>query len=117
MKQLQASGSDTYKKIQAENTEVLGIAATTAFSQKALADFLKLDYPLLSGGRDVTAVHKVLKAYGVFREDRLQATRSYFIVDKEGIVRYKHIPPSPGEKDLVPSESLLNEVKKINKGS
>jgi peroxiredoxin len=96
---------------------VLGIAATTQFSQKALADFLKIDYPLLSGGRDVTAVHKVLKAYGVFREDRLQAQRSYFIIDEEGIVRYKHIPPSPQEKDLLSSETLLNEVKKVNKGS
>jgi peroxiredoxin len=95
---------------------VVGIAATTAFSQKALADYLKIGYPLLSGGRDVTAVHKVLKTYGVFREDRLQATRSYFIIDKEGVVRYKHIPPSPGEKDLLPSETLLNEVKKINRG-
>jgi len=82
-----------------------------------LADFLKINYPLLSGGRDVTAVHKVLKAYGVFREDRLTATRSYFIIDKEGIVRYKHIPPSPQEKDLLPSETLLNEAKKVNKGS
>ena len=93
---------------------MLGIAATTAFSQKALADFLKIDYPLLSGGRDVTAVHKVLKAYGVFREDRLTATRSYFIIDKEGIVRAKIIPPSPNEKDLLSTETLLNEVKKVN---
>ena len=87
------------------------------FSQKAFADFFKIDYPLLSGGRDVTAVHKVLKAYGVFREDRLTATRSYFIIDKESVVRYKHIPSSPQEKDLLSSETLLNEVKKVNKGS
>ena len=84
---------------------------------KALAGFLKIGYPLLSGGRDVTAVHKVLKAYGVFREDRLQADRSYFIIDKAGVVRYKHIPASPQEKDLLPSETLLNEVKKVNRGS
>jgi len=87
------------------------------FAQKAFADFFKINSPLLSGGRDVTQVHKVLKAYGVFREDRLTANRAYFIIDKEGVVRYKNIRPSGSEKDLLPTETLLNEVKKINKGS
>jgi alkyl hydroperoxide reductase subunit AhpC len=87
------------------------------FAQKAFADFFKITNPLLSGGRDVTLTHKVLKAYGVLREDRLTANRSYFIIDKEGVVRYKNIRPSGGEKDLIPTDTLLNEVKKINKGS
>jgi peroxiredoxin len=118
MKQLQASGAgDIYAKFQAENTEVLGIAATTMFSQKATADFFKIPYPLLSGGRDVTVIHNVLKNYGVFNEKRLDAQRAYVIIDKEGIVRYKNIPPTPTEKDLLPTETLLNEVKKINKAS
>jgi peroxiredoxin len=118
MKQLQASGAgDIYAKFQAENTEVLGIAATTMFSQQAAADFFKIPYPLLSGGRDVTVIHNVLKNYGVFNEKRLDAQRAYVIIDKEGIVRYKNIPPTPTEKDLLPTETLLNEVKKINKGT
>ena len=87
------------------------------FPQKAFADFFKIPYPLLSGGRDVTVVHKLMRAYGVFREDRLNAIRSYFIIDKDGAIRYKNIRPSQGEKDLLPTETLLNEVKKINKGS
>ncbi len=116
MKQLQASGSDeNYAKFQAENTEVLGIATTTMFSQKAAADFFKISYPLLSGGRDVTVVHNLLKTYGVFNEKRLDAQRAYVIIDKEGIVRYKDIRPTPQEKDLLSTETLLNEVKKINK--
>lgn len=114
---MQSSGADNYAKFQAENTEVLGIAATTMFSQKAMADFLKIRYPLLSGGRDITVVHKVLKAYDVFDEPRLNAKRAYIIIDKAGIVRYKNIPPTPREQDLVPTETLLNEVKRINQGS
>jgi len=116
MKQLQASGTDeNYAKFQAENTEVLGIAATTMFTQKAAADFFKIPYPLLSGGRDVTVIHNVLKNYGVFNEKRLDAMRSYVIIDKEGIVRYKDIRPTPQEKDLLSTETLLNEDKKVNK--
>ena len=118
MKCLQASGSDdNYPKFNAENTEVLGIASTTRFSQQAFAEFAKINYPLLSGGTDVTTVHKVMRAYGVFDEARLVAKRSYVIVDKAGIIRYYDIRPSNTEKDLLTTEQLLNAIKKVNQGS
>jgi len=93
---------------------VLGIAASGIFAQKAFADFLKINYPLLNGGRDITTTHKVMKDYGVFRQDRLNAVRSYFIVDKEGILRYKDIRPT--QDSLVPVEQLLEAVRKVNQG-
>ena len=113
IKELQSS-SDIYTKFQAENTEVLGIAVSNMFAQKAFADFFKISYPLLTGGTNVTLTHKVMKDYGVLRPERLNAIRSYFIVDKEGILRYKNIRPTQGEQDFVPPEELLKEVKKIN---
>ena len=79
------------------------------FSQKAFADFLKLNFPLLS---DFPAGN-ASQAYGVFNAERKLSTRSYFIVDKKGVVRYKKVL-KPGEP-LVPNEVLLEEVKKINK--
>src|SRR5262249_30786180 len=97
---------------QAENTEVLGISANAPFSQKAFADFAKINYPLLSD-RD----GKAMQAYGVYDEPRRGAKRAYVIVDKEGVVRYFNIWPSITEKDLLSTEELLNEVKKVNKGS
>ena len=87
------------------------------FAQKAFADYFKINYPLLGGGRDVTVVHKMLRTYDVLDEPRLTAKRAYIIIDKEGIIRYYDIRPSNNEKDLLPTETLLNEVKKINKGS
>jgi len=96
---------------QAENTEVLGISANAPFSQKAFADFAKINYPLLSD-RD----GKVLKAYGVYDEPRRVAKRSYVIIDKEGVVRYLDIRPTNSEKDLLSTEQMLNAVKKVNKG-
>lgn len=83
----------------------------------AFADFTKISYPLLSGGTDVTSVHKVMRAYGVLDEQRLNAKRSYVIIDKEGVVRYLNIRPTNTEKDLLSTEQLLSEVKKVNKGS
>jgi peroxiredoxin len=109
---LQASGSDNYAAFQAENTEVLGISANTPFSQKAFADFAKINYPLLSD-RD----GKMMQAYGVYDEPRRVAKRSYVIIDKEGVVRYLNIRPGNSEKDLLSTQELLNEVKKVNQGS
>jgi peroxiredoxin len=106
------SGSDNYPSFQAENTEVLGISANAPFSQKAFADFAKINYPLLSD-RD----GKVMQAFGVYDEPRRIAKRSYVIVDKEGIVRFLDIRPSNSEKDLLSTQQLLDAVKKVNKGS
>jgi peroxiredoxin len=96
---------------QAENTEVLGISANMPFSQKAFADFAKINYPLLSD-RD----GKVMQTFGVYDESRRLAKRSYVIIDKAGVVRYLNIRPSNSEKDLLSTEELLNNVKKVNKG-
>ena len=51
------------------------------------------------------------QAYGVFNEARRLALRSYFIVDKQGIIRFKRVL-KPGE-ELIPNEELLALVKKL----
>lgn len=103
------SGSDNYPLFTAENTEVVGISANAPFSQKAFADFAKINYPLLSD-RD----GKVMQAYGVYDEPRKIAKRSYVIVDKDGIIRYHDIRPANSEKYLLTTQQLLSEVKKVN---
>ena len=54
---------------------------------------------------------KTQQSYGVFNPDRRLANRSYFIVDKQGVIRYKQVMQKPG--DLVPDEKLLEELKKL----
>ena len=88
----------------------MGISANATFSQKAFADFFKVNYPLLSDSPDL----KVMKAYGVLNEARRVAKRSYVITDKEGMVRYKNARPSGGKQHLLSTDELLKEVKKIN---
>jgi len=58
-----------------------------------------------------------MTTYGVFDPERRLAKRSYVIIDKEGVVRYYSIRPSNNEKDLLTTDQLLDEVKKVNKGS
>lgn len=88
----------------------MGISSNVSFSQKAFADFLKLNFPLLSDAPNL----KTIEAYGVLNAERRLAQRSYFIVDKQGIVRFKRVLKR-GEP-LLPNDELLEEVKKLSKG-
>lgn len=85
----------------------MGISSNVRFSQQAFADFLKLNFPLVSDAPDL----KTIDAYGVLVPDRRVAQRSYFIVDKQGVIRYKKIlaPKEP----LLSNEAMLEEVKKL----
>ena len=56
-----------------------------------------------------------MQSFGVYDEARRLAKRSYVIIDKEGVIRYLNIRPTNTGKDLVPTEELLSEVKKVNK--
>ena len=87
--------------------EVIGISANIRFSQQAFADFIKLNYPLLSDFPEL----KTIEAYGVLNAERRIAQRSWFIVDKQGVIRYKKVlaPKEP----LLSNEVLLEELKKI----
>ena len=85
----------------------MGISSNVRFSQQAFADFIKLNYPLLSDAPDL----KTIEAYGVLNPERRIAQRSWFIVDKKGVIRYKKVV---AQKDPWPSnDELVAELKKL----
>ena len=94
-------------KFAATDTEIVGVSMNHALSQKAFSNFLKLNFPLLSDFPD----GKTSQAYGVFNAERRLAQRLYFIVDKQGVIRYMKVlaPKEP----LVENEALIAEVKKL----
>ena len=57
---------------------------------------------------------QTIEACGVLNPQSKLAQRSYFIVDKQGIVRYKKVQER-GE-GLVPNAQLVEEIRKINQG-
>ena len=110
---------DDYELFAAMGVEVLGISLNHSYSQAAFAQSIGLPYPLLSDfphGRTVAA-------FGVeHREgdaDRLFARPSFFLVDREGIIRGywgqrpwnpdEVLPPDP----LVTSEPMLELAQAI----
>lgn len=91
--------------------QILAISADHPFSQKTLADSLKLPYPLLSDHPEL----KVIRSYGVVQKysrdpSRFVARRSFFLIDKNGIVRGKWIVP---DSVLLPSEEILAAVRNL----
>lgn len=103
-----SSSRDDYSKFADVDTEIIGISANAPFSQKAFADFLKLNFPILSDFPDV----KTIDAYGVLNKERRTAQRSYFIIDKKGVIRYKKLVGSG--QPLVPNDELVEEIKKLS---
>jgi alkyl hydroperoxide reductase subunit AhpC len=55
-----------------------------------------------------------MQSFGVYDEARRLAKRSYVIIDGQGVIRYLNIRPTNTGKDLVPTEELLREVKRVN---
>lgn len=97
-------------------TEIFGISAFSPWSQLAFAKTMDLSYPLLSDFPKLDTIKK----YGVENQigNVTTAKRAYFIIDKNGIVRFKRImhPFNPDSPSL-PNKVLFEELQKINKGN
>jgi peroxiredoxin len=104
-----------YDKFEALHVQILGISASNPFSQKTFADSLKLSYPLLSDYPDL----QVIRQYGVLKYEgeakRPVARGSYFLIDKQGIVRGVWMHP-PGQ-DIFPSEPFLEVARQLEEQS
>ncbi|MBI3990251.1 MAG: redoxin domain-containing protein, partial [candidate division NC10 bacterium] len=92
------------------DAEIIGVSANHTLSQQAFADRLKLPFPLLSDfpQREIMKKYDVLVTEGILAG---LAKRSYFIIDKNGILRWKKILENP--RELVPNEDLLAALQKI----
>jgi len=69
------------QKLEATDTQVLGVSMDSAFANKAFADQIGVTFPLLSdwGG-------KVTHEYGVYKDQYQAARRVNFLIGKDGKV-------------------------------
>ena len=85
MKNFQAN----LKRLEATDTQVLGVSMDSAFANKAFADSIGVTFPLLSDwGGDVT------RKYGIY-EDKYKAPRRVnFLIGKDGKILQEQIDNS-----------------------
>ncbi|MBI3027039.1 redoxin domain-containing protein [Candidatus Woesearchaeota archaeon] len=87
------------------NTQVLGISVDSKYSHKEFANKLSLNFPLLSDFN-----REVCELYGTLRKEGF-SERAYFIIDKEGIVRFKYMMPTP--KDRFENKQLIKDLERL----
>ena len=81
------------------NAQVLGISVDAPFAQKAWADANDLNFPILSDfNREAVDQYDVALPNLGGLQGYVAANRAVFIVDKEGVVRYKWLAPSPANE-------------------
>ena len=98
-------------KFESLDTQVLGVSVDVPGALKAFAEKLGLTYPLLSDfSRDTVKKYDVM--YDNPNEARFRmAKRAYFVIDKQGIIRYQHVMEEA--RHLLDAAEILNTVKTI----
>ncbi len=103
---------DSMGDLQGHGAKVFGISTDSPHSHKAFRSANNINYPLLSDWNK-----SVSKSYGVLYDklgDFLGVSkRSVFVLDKDGVVRYKWVTEDP--KVPPDAKKVLEEVKKLAK--
>jgi len=103
---------DALSSLEALDAQVVGVSVNDPFSNKAFHEMNMLNFPLLCDYN-----REVVKMYGVFHEDfaglkgYTAAKRAVFILDREGVIRYRWISENPGvEPDYAEVEAELGKL-------
>ena len=86
---------DDFSQFQGLDAQVLGISVDSAWSHKAFAEKLGIQYPLLA---DFHPKGATAQKYGLYLEDKGITNRATVIIDKEGIVRYVNVYDIPQQR-------------------
>jgi peroxiredoxin len=80
-----------------EDVELLTVSVDSMFAHRAWADAEGFSFGMLS---DFWPHGAVASSYGVFDTERGVALRGTFIIDTEGVVRWKVVNPIPEARDI-----------------
>jgi len=92
-RQVTGHGQDL-ARFQELDAEVFGVSTDQSPSQAAFAKQCgDVKFPLLSDHR-----HRVVNLYGIARpEGSVSNERAAFVIDKEGVIRYRLVEAAPGQ--------------------
>lgn len=89
------------------DVQLLGLSCDPMFSLRAFAEHDNLTFPLLS---DFWPHGAVSSAYGVFDEQRGCSSRSTFVVDRDGLIRWSVHNEFSNARDLAEYSRALAEM-------
>jgi len=92
--------------VRERRAALLAISGDNPFVHTASAKKHGFAFPLLSD------VHRpVIRAYGVLDEEKFFTKRAYFLIDKQGVVRWKHVEAELGNRRE--DKELLEQIAKL----
>ncbi len=95
---------DDFPEVNRDDIALLTVSVDSVFTHRAWSDAEHFNFELLS---DFWPHGAVATLYGVFEPDRGLAARGTFIIDKDGIVRWKVINPIAQARDLAEYSKAL----------
>jgi peroxiredoxin len=98
---------DEFPEVSRDDVELLTVSVDSVFTHRAWSDAEHYEFPLLS---DFWPHGEVARAYGVFDENMGIATRGTFIIDKNGVVRWRVLNPVPQARDIAEYQKALAEL-------
>ena len=99
--------SEDFDRFAGRGVEILPISVDAVPSLREFKNKLQMKTDLLSDfKRDIS------RAYGVLNEDRFYSNRAYFLIDKDGRLRWSHLETNNGERreneEIFAAMSLLS---------
>jgi len=85
--------TEDFDQFAGKGVDILPISVDSTASLKEFKNKLQMKTDLLSDFK-----REISRAYGVLNEDRFYSNRAYFLIDKEGRVRWSHIEDNNGQR-------------------
>lgn len=98
---------DDFPEVSRDDVELLTVSVDHMFAHRAWAEQEHFQFGLLA---DFWPHGGVAREYGVFDEGRGVAVRGTFVIDKEGIVRWKVVNPIPQARDIADYQKALAQL-------
>ena len=99
--------TEDFDQFAGNDVEILPISVDSTASLREFKNKLQMKTELLSDfKRDIS------RAYGVLNEERFYSNRAYFLIDKEGRVRWSHVEANNSQRRE--DSEILVEILKLN---
>jgi peroxiredoxin len=98
---------DQFPEATRDDVELVTVSVDSTYVLRTWADRDHFDFTMLA---DFWPHGAVARAYGVFDDNIGVATRGTFIIDKNGVVRWKVVNAIPQARDLADYQKALAEL-------
>jgi peroxiredoxin len=95
---------EDFPEVSRDDVELITVSVDSLYSHRVWAEQENFQFSLLS---DFWPHGTVAKAYGVLDANRGVALRGTFVIDKEGVVRWKVVNPIPQARDIADYQKAL----------